>query len=104
MSWLDITGKAPGWVWLPLAGVHDPYNSLGRIFDSKDEAGLSEYIESLDDIDDGGAATVAYGKLQFCGVPDNERKKIRGALLRYCELDTLAMAMLYQHWRQVVDA
>lgn len=90
------------WIWLPSGGAVDPYKTLGPIFDAEEELELSEYVESLDDIDDGGAAMIAYGKLQFCDVPDIERSKIGKALLRYCELDTLAMVMLYQYWQEVV--
>jgi hypothetical protein len=31
------------------------------------------------------------------------RLKIREALLRYCELDTLAMVMIVQGWRGLLD-
>jgi hypothetical protein len=31
-----------------------------------------------------------------------ERDKITEALLRYCELDTLAMVMLWEHFGEVV--
>jgi hypothetical protein len=31
-----------------------------------------------------------------------ERQEIRRALLRYCELDTLAMVMIYEAWREWV--
>ena len=29
----------------------------------------------------------------------SEREAIREALLRYCELDALAMVMLYEYWK-----
>jgi hypothetical protein len=41
---------------------------------------------------------MAWARMQFDDVPDAERDKVFGALLRYCELDTLAMVMIYQHW------
>jgi hypothetical protein len=47
----------------------------------------------------GGAATTAYGRLQFGDMPPQERERINTALLRYCELDTLAMVMIYQAWK-----
>lgn len=47
----------------------------------------------------GGAAMAAYGLLQLEGIDDKERSAIQLALLRYCELDTLAMLMAVQAWR-----
>jgi hypothetical protein len=40
----------------------------------------------------------AYARLQFEDMPDCHRQSIRSALLRYCELDTLAMVMVMQAW------
>jgi hypothetical protein len=45
-------------------------------------------------IADGGLAMTAYNYTQFSSLADSERKSIEAALLRYCELDTLAMVML----------
>jgi hypothetical protein len=50
-------------------------------------------------IAEGGAAATAYARLQFEEVVPELRQKIREALLRYCELDTLAMAMIVEAWR-----
>ena len=50
-------------------------------------------------ITEGGAAATAYARLQFEDVDAVTRLKIREALLRYCELDTLAMVMIVQGWR-----
>ena len=49
----------------------------------------------------GGAAMGAYNALQFTDMPDNEREIILQALLKYCELDTLAMLMIYEHWNSL---
>ena len=51
---------------------------------------------------DGGAAMTAYAKLQYEEMSDYEREEIRSALLRYCELDTLAMVMIYEGWREMI--
>jgi hypothetical protein len=53
-------------------------------------------------ITEGGAAATAYARLQFEDVDEVERRMIREALLRYCELDTLAMVMIVQAWREGV--
>ena len=60
--------------------------------------------ENPDDlaITEGGAAATAYTRLQFEEVDEIERRMIREALLRYCELDTLAMVMIVQAWREAV--
>jgi hypothetical protein len=53
-------------------------------------------------ITEGGAAATAYARLQFEDVDEVERRMIREALLRYCELDTLAMVMIVQAWQEAV--
>jgi len=52
-------------------------------------------------VQDGGAALAAFGKMQFTEMAEYERSALVAALLQYCELDTLAMVMLYQHWRSL---
>ncbi len=44
----------------------------------------------------------AYAKLQFADMDVNNREKIIRGLLHYCELDTLAMFMIYEHWKSIV--
>jgi hypothetical protein len=51
------------------------------------------------EIAQGGAAMTAFARLQFEAVAPEERRAIEAALLRYCELDTLAMVMIYEAWR-----
>ena len=86
------------WVWIRFDNdkhIIDPYKLLPPLFE-----GISN--EELDNLDtdqtlaDGGAALTAYGKLQFSDVSDLERQKIEEGLLRYCELDTMAMVMLWE--------
>jgi hypothetical protein len=64
------------------------------------DLGLSteEFIVVDGEVKDGGAALVAYAKMQFTDMTDTEREALRNALLQYCELDTLAMVMIYEHW------
>ena len=49
---------------------------------------------------DGGAAMTAYARMQFTEMSDTERDVLRIALLKYCELDTLAMVMIFEAWRE----
>jgi hypothetical protein len=58
----------------------------------------SESVESLE-VADGGVAMVAYASLQYEEMTDEDRAKTKNDLLRYCELDTLAMVMVVQAWR-----
>lgn len=84
------------WCQLDSAGqVIDPYQLLPPVFADID------VHESDDDavINQGGAAAAAYGRLQLEHSSKEVRLAWRDALLKYCELDTLAMAMIVQGWR-----
>ena len=100
---LNFTGQV--W-WQPepapsSAGVANPYTLLPPVFTDMPRA-LLDALESDDDMElaQGGAATAAYARLQFHDMPAPERQRIEAALLRYCELDTLAMVMIYEAWRE----
>jgi hypothetical protein len=91
-----------GMVWWRegAAGVISPYDLLAA--KSLSEAD-SQHVFSLDDrpdIAEGGAAMAAYLRMQCADVTPAEREAARRALLRYCELDTLAMVMIYEAWRE----
>ena len=69
---------------------------------------LGEEVRAGEDPDElaiteGGAAATAYARLQVEGVDAVTRLRIREALLRYCELDTLAMVMILQGWVGVLE-
>jgi hypothetical protein len=92
-----------GWVWLQDVGgsVRDPYDLLDPLF--VDAAlqravaqGEAEDIEEGRFIQNGGAAMVAYGELQRPDLEAAARARLQAQLLRYCELDTLAMVMVYE--------
>ncbi|WP_191859553.1 DUF2779 domain-containing protein [Hanstruepera ponticola] len=82
--------------------VISPYKSLPQLFDDWSEDELDSLMSDLEGIDNGGAALIAYSKLQFQEMNDAERLEIRKALLMYCELDTLAMVMIYEFFRESV--
>jgi len=46
---------------------------------------------------------IAYAKMQFSEMTEEERNAIVRGLLKYCELDTLAMVMIYEHWNFLKD-
>lgn len=80
--------------------VRDPYKLLPSVFDdiSNEELDVEESDE-FGDIQQGGAATTAFARLQFDDVAGAQRDRVEAALKRYCELDTLAMVLVYQAWR-----
>ena len=102
LSGIHSINCSEGWVWVRSKQGNNPYKVLRPVFEGCEQDALSKYVRGLDDLDDGGTATIAYAKLQYCDIPDAEREAIRSALLCYCELDTLAMVMLYEYWRDAL--
>jgi len=88
-----------GFVWLEAAEEEcDPYNRLKQLAVDL----LPEAAEEGSVIAEGGAAATAYARLQFEDMDAALRGRIESALLRYCELDTLAMVMVVQAWRALI--
>ena len=80
--------------------MRDPYKLLPPVFeDISNEKLDDEEFDEFGDIQQGGAATIAYARLQFDEVAAAQRVKVEAALKRYCELDTLAMVMIFEAWR-----
>ncbi len=73
--------------------VLSPYKLLDPI-----GHGIPDYEAVDETIEEGGTAMMAWSRMQFDDVPEKEREATFKALLEYCELDTLAMVMIYQHW------
>ena len=89
--------KAMTWI----QGAADPYELLPPV--SADIPMDVERVFGVDDrIDQGGAAMTAYAKVQFTQCSAAEVKGVREALLKYCELDTLAMVMLWEEWQDQI--
>jgi len=91
-----------GHVWLQQDKGMDPYKTLPPIF-GPGHGAIDEILQRLagDDEEDssinqGGLAMTAYNYTQFNSLGQFERTSIEQALLRYCELDTMAMVMLVQ--------
>lgn len=81
--------------------MKDPYKLLPNMFEDISNDDLELLLDD-DEIREGGAAMTAYAKMQFEEMSEAEREAIRGSLLRYCELDTFAMVMIYEGWREMV--
>lgn len=90
-----------------------PYNSANydaAIWWQADPTGAarSPYRLMLSDREDEGIrrgteAMVVYARLLSEDLTSEEEQSLRKALLRYCELDTLAMVMIYQHWQYLME-
>lgn len=88
-------------IWLSFENsqIINPYQLLPKLFTEWDSEKIEDTISGLDTLADGGAALTAYSKLQFTDMSGEERNELRKSLLKYCELDTVAMVMLYEHLR-----
>jgi hypothetical protein len=88
-------------IWLQMGDgkVINPYKTLPPLFDNWEETDLEENVSDMENIADGGAALTAYAKLQYVDMTLKEREEITQGLLKYCELDTLAMVMIYEHFK-----
>lgn len=89
------------WIITEQGSIKDPYSLLDRI----NKEAPNDDIELLfdnDQLNEGGAATIAYAKLQFTYMSDFEREELTTALLKYCELDTLAMVMIVEAWLDIL--
>jgi hypothetical protein len=72
-------------------GIIDPYDTL--------TAGI-DFENTDDDVVKGGTAAMrAYNRILFDNsISDNQKNELKHQLLRYCELDTMAMVIIGYHW------
>ena len=82
--------------------IISPYKTLPPVYDNISQDEIETRLSNMENIDDGGAALTAYGKIQYTDMTEEEREDITDALKRYCELDTLAMVMIYEHLKSLV--
>ncbi|MBT4763277.1 MAG: DUF2779 domain-containing protein [Bdellovibrionaceae bacterium] len=94
-----------GWQWLQIKDgqIADPYSLLPKLFEDVSVHDL-ELLSSDDELKNGGAALTAYARMQFSEMSDYERKALEQGLLKYCELDTFAMVLIYEGWREILKA
>ena len=87
------------WVDESEGRIRDPYMLLPAIGGGKPQAGdgNGKYMKTLRS---GGAAMQAYADLVLYDWSDDRRRAVQQALLRYCELDTLAMVFIVEAWRE----
>jgi hypothetical protein len=92
-----------GWVWIQKdekGAVINPYELLPPLFEGIDDNEIEGFL-MRSDIQEGGAAMTAYAKMQFTQMSDLERGAISRGLLKYCELDTLGMVLLWEYWNDI---
>ena len=82
------------WTGLPADASRDPYASLPPV----------EISGVLQDVHEGTGAMRAYQEMMYgADKNDPEKKEMWAELLqRYCELDTLSMVLILEHWRRCV--
>jgi len=92
------------WLTIKDSEISDPYAILKEYAQDLLPEGIEDEEEgNTSIISAGGAATTAYARLQFEDLNQESRERIQSALLRYCELDTLAMVMVLQGWQEAVS-
>ena len=87
-------------------GELDPYKSLPPVFSNINDdyvGSVNGQNLSFNTINDGGAAMTAYSYLQFGDLDQTLRNNIKKSLLKYCELDTMAMVMIFEHFLEKIN-
>lgn len=82
--------------------ILSPYKLLPELFTDWTVEEIESNISGISELADGGAALTAYAKLQYQDMTTEEREALDSGLKKYCELDTLAMVMIYEHFRELV--
>jgi S1-C subfamily serine protease len=80
--------------------VRDPYSLLPPIDGVQNPAEKKGDAQVPRLLRNGGAAMQAYADLQLASWTPQQRQSVEQALLRYCELDTLAMVFIVEAWRE----
>lgn len=94
------------WSWIEFDGsgkVVDPYKRLPPVFSDLDLETMDSLVTE-GSIADGGAAMTAYARMQFTQMSQEESDRVVNALLKYCELDTFAMVMIWEYWKHEIES
>jgi len=80
----------------------DPYKILAKVsqYDNNND---EVAIKKMSSVVHGGGAATAFHELQSNNLDAQSRREVEKSLLRYCELDTLSMAMVVQAWEGFLD-
>ena len=92
-------------IWLEIEKgiVKSPYKMLPSVFQDWNEDQIENTLSEIENIANGGAALTAYAKLQYTDMEQAEIDELTSALLKYCELDTLAMVMIFEHFNELLN-
>lgn len=90
-------------IWIDENYEQNPYKTLPAIFE-ENFINEIEAEDNLRNLDNGGAAMMAYAYLQFSNISVEKRQAYKNALLRYCELDTMAMVMIWEYWKNLTNS
>ncbi|MBN2735655.1 MAG: DUF2779 domain-containing protein [Spirochaetales bacterium] len=80
--------------------VINPYELLPAVFD---DTSLRPWLP-FERLNDGGSAMCAYLRLYYRDISASAKENIKSALLKYCELDTLAMVLIWEHFEYLKDS
>lgn len=100
-----ISKNFKDWAWIVQdmsRKVADPYKLLPPIFTDLDLEQMDSLIMD-GSIADGGAAMTSYSRMQFTQMSEQESEKVTKALLKYCELDTFAMVLIFEYWKHEIE-
>lgn len=92
------------WTWIEMGTDGqpiDPYKRLPPVFSDISEAELESMVTE-NSLADGGAAMTAYSRMQFTQMSEKECDAVAKALLKYCELDTFAMVLIFEYWNHEI--
>ncbi len=91
------------WIVSENGRILDPYTLLPHLFSDIeiDDEDLDLLFED-EALKEGGSASIAYSRMQFTEMSDIEREELKKALFKYCELDTLAMVMIVEAWKDML--
>ena len=91
------------WVEFDNDMVKDPYKSLPTLDELLPmDMHTIDRLYSNNKVGDGGAAMTSWAFMQFAEMKEQERNNIGKALKMYCELDTMAMVMIMEAWRDMI--
>jgi len=79
----------------------NPYDLLPPLFEGLPDEVLKHFM-SDESLAEGGAAMMAYARMQFAEMTEKERELVVQGLYRYCELDTFAMVLIWEFWKNEV--
>jgi hypothetical protein len=100
-----VSKNFKNWSWISFdlnRKVVDPYKMLPPIFSDIDLEQMDSLITD-GNIADGGAAMTSYARMQFTQMSESESEIVANALLKYCELDTFAMVMIFEYWKHEIE-